>query len=64
MAVNDQEELLTLSPQQLIDRKWMAHALSLADKAEALDEIPVGAVLVKDNQVVAEGLFSFALGSQ
>ncbi|MEH6452047.1 MAG: tRNA adenosine(34) deaminase TadA [Psychromonas sp.] len=38
-----------------LDQKWMNYALSLADKAEALGEIPVGAVLVKDDQIVAEG---------
>ena len=37
------------------DQKWMRHALLLADIAEAHDEIPVGAVLVKDNKVIAEG---------
>jgi tRNA(adenine34) deaminase len=52
MAVNNTQ---APSPQQLIDRKWMAYALSLADQAEAVNEIPVGAVLVKDDRVVAEG---------
>nr|WP_041771348.1 tRNA adenosine(34) deaminase TadA [Psychromonas sp. CNPT3] len=37
------------------DEKWMQYALLLADKAEALGEVPVGAVLVKDNEVIAEG---------
>ena len=37
------------------DQKWMSYALSLADKAESLGEIPVGAVLVKQDKVVAEG---------
>jgi len=41
--------------QQAIDEKWMNYALALADKAELQNEIPVGAVLVKDNEVVAEG---------
>ena len=41
--------------QQQIDEKWMAYALSLADKAELENEIPVGAVLVKDDQIIAEG---------
>ena len=41
--------------QQEIDQKWMTYALSLADKAEQENEIPVGAVLVKNDQVVAEG---------
>ena len=44
-----------LSEQQKLDEKWMAYALSLADKAELENEIPVGAVLVKNDQVVAAG---------
>jgi len=41
--------------QQLIDQKWMNYALSLADRAQLQNEIPVGAVLVKEGQVIAEG---------
>ena len=41
--------------QALIDQKWMNYALSLADKADALNEIPVGAVLIKDDRIIAEG---------
>lgn len=37
------------------DDYWMAYALELASKAEALGEIPVGAVLVKDDEVIGEG---------
>jgi tRNA(adenine34) deaminase len=37
------------------DVKWMRAALELARKAEAVGEVPVGAVLVKDNQLIAEG---------
>ncbi len=33
----------------------MRHALALANKAAELGEVPVGAVLVKDEQVLAEG---------
>jgi len=33
----------------------MEKALFLAQKAEAVSEVPVGAVLVKDNQLIAEG---------
>ena len=33
----------------------MQHALSLADKAEQEGEVPVGAVLVKDDNIIAEG---------
>lgn len=41
--------------QQALDQKWMKYALSLADRAELQDEIPVGAVLVKDGLVIGEG---------
>ncbi len=37
------------------DEYWMQKALALALKAEAEGEVPVGAVLVKDNQLIAEG---------
>lgn len=37
------------------DEHWMRHALGLAQNAEALGEVPVGAVLVKDGQVLGEG---------
>ena len=42
-----------MSSQQ--DQLWMRHALSLASKAAQAGEIPVGAVLVKDQQIVGEG---------
>ena len=34
---------------------WMDRALELAHKAEEAGEVPVGAVLVKDDQLIAEG---------
>jgi len=37
------------------DIQWMRYAQSLAAKAEAVGEVPVGAVLVKDDQVIGEG---------
>jgi tRNA(adenine34) deaminase len=37
------------------DEAWMLHAQRLADRAEAQGEVPVGAVLVKDNTLIAEG---------
>jgi len=37
------------------DIKWMQHAIQLAKHAESIDEVPVGAVLVKDNELIAEG---------
>jgi len=33
----------------------MQHAISLARQAASLGEVPVGAVIVKDNQLIAEG---------
>lgn len=38
-----------------IDEYWMEQALELAMKAQEIGEIPVGAILVKDNQLVASG---------
>lgn len=37
------------------DEYWMNHALMLAKKAEDKGEVPVGAVLVLDNQIIGEG---------
>jgi len=37
------------------DAHWMQRALELARKAEQAGEVPVGAVLVKDDQLIAEG---------
>ncbi len=34
---------------------WMQHALTLADKAETLGEVPVGACVVVDDKVIGEG---------
>ena len=37
------------------DEYWMAQALMLADKAEAEGEIPVGAIVVQDDKIIAQG---------
>ncbi len=37
------------------DERWMRRALELAAAAGAAGEVPVGAVLVRDDQVLAEG---------
>lgn len=37
------------------DAAWMRYALRLAQRAEAQGEVPVGAVVVKDGKVIAEG---------
>ena len=37
------------------DERWMRLALELAARAEEEDEVPVGAVLVRDSEVIGEG---------
>lgn len=37
------------------DTRWMAHALTLAERAAGEGEVPVGAVIVKDGALLAEG---------
>ena len=37
------------------NHKWMERALELARQAEAAGEVPVGAVIVKDDEIIAEG---------
>ena len=37
------------------DLRWMQHALELAARAESEGEVPVGAVIVRDDSVIAEG---------
>lgn len=39
----------------MTDEDWMQHAISLAAKAEAQGEVPVGAVVVKDGVLLGEG---------
>lgn len=37
------------------DRKWMQKAFREAERAYDADEVPVGAVVVKDNQIIGRG---------
>ncbi|WP_341327060.1 tRNA adenosine(34) deaminase TadA [Methylotuvimicrobium sp. KM2] len=37
------------------DEAWMRHAFRLAQRAEGMGEVPVGAVIVKDGVCIAEG---------
>lgn len=48
-------ESLQLSTVQSFDEKFMARALELAHQASAINEVPVGAVLVKENQIIGVG---------
>ena len=38
-----------------IDATWMRYAIRLAQRAETLGEVPVGALLVKNEKCIAEG---------
>ncbi len=38
-----------------MDQQWMRHSIRLAQRAQDEGEVPVGAVLVKDGQCIAEG---------
>ena len=38
-----------------IDEKYMLAALKEAEKSASFDEVPVGAVIVKDNRIIARG---------
>jgi len=54
--VSDIDINLALTPEQLqADERWMQHAIMLAGKAEAIDEVPVGAVIVLDDKIIGEG---------
>jgi len=54
--LSDLDINLALSPEQIeADERWMQHAMMLAGKAEAIDEVPVGAVIVLDGEIIGEG---------
>ncbi|WP_369832249.1 tRNA adenosine(34) deaminase TadA [Moritella sp. Urea-trap-13] len=54
--VSDIDINLALTPEQRqADDRWMQHAIMLAGRAEAIDEVPVGAVVVLDDKVIGEG---------
>ncbi|MDY6980674.1 MAG: tRNA adenosine(34) deaminase TadA, partial [Pseudomonadota bacterium] len=48
---NELEQLET----DALDEFWMQRALELARRAEAAGEVPVGAVVVLDEQAIGEG---------
>ena len=39
----------------MTDEQWMQRALALADKAEQIDEVPVGAIVVRNNELIGAG---------
>jgi tRNA(adenine34) deaminase len=46
---------LDISETAALDLFWMQRALELAHQAQAEDEVPVGALLVKEDQILGEG---------
>lgn len=46
---------MQLSPHNSLDGLWLQRALSLAKRAEMAGEVPVGALLVFEDQVIGEG---------
>lgn len=38
-----------------LDEKFMRHAIRRAEAAEALGEVPIGAVIVKDGKIISSG---------
>ena len=48
-------EMTVLKNQQQTDEYYMRRALELAKQGEALGEVPVGAVIVKDGEIIGEG---------
>jgi tRNA(adenine34) deaminase len=55
MSTPDPVSPLILTPEAPGDRVWMARALEQARVAGVAQEVPVGAVLVRDGKLVAEG---------
>jgi tRNA(adenine34) deaminase len=48
-----QEPLTDIATEE--DIMWMRHALTLADKAESMGEVPVGACVVLNGELIGEG---------
>ncbi|WP_367274117.1 tRNA adenosine(34) deaminase TadA [uncultured Thiothrix sp.] len=46
---------MLISSQFYTNEYWLQHALQLAKRAYQQGEVPVGAVLVRDNQILGEG---------
>jgi tRNA(adenine34) deaminase len=53
--MNILENLNQKAPQEEIDKKFMREALREAKKAYSSNEVPIGAVLVLNNQIIARG---------
>jgi tRNA(adenine34) deaminase len=53
--VDPEGRLAGLSVDTPADEQWMRRALKLAQRAQDLGEVPVGALLVRGDELVAEG---------
>ena len=49
------QDPVVATDQAASDTRWMRRALELAREAGAVGEVPVGAVVVRDGEIVAEG---------
>lgn len=48
-------ELRQMKPRESTHERFMKEAIKQAQKAEKLDEVPIGCVIVKDGQIIARG---------
>lgn len=48
-------DILQTTTQQLLDEQYMHRAIALAQQGEALGEVPVGAVIVRGEEILGEG---------
>lgn len=60
MGISDDSAIVTAVTDDAVEdalegEKWMRHALSLAHRAEAEGEVPVGALIVRKGELIAEG---------
>ncbi|WP_138496388.1 tRNA adenosine(34) deaminase TadA [Paenibacillus pinistramenti] len=50
-----EKEVLLSSSEEYSDEYWMRFAIEEARKAEAIGEVPIGAVVVKNNEIIGRG---------
>jgi len=55
MGVSDDTSVVTDVPDVTVDEKWMRQALLLAQRAEQEGEVPVGALIVRNGELISEG---------
>lgn len=49
------KKLSSITEQQQLDEQWMAEAIQLASRAESEGEVPIGALVVHDGDVIGRG---------